>query len=190
MSDIKFTFADSKLQAKIRALRSSVKSVDMMKATQDSMLQLLTTHIAWLATSRRNSFGAPSSHYDTSKIYPAGVTDDSAVIAIGIPGISRAYHDITIRPRNGKYLTIPVSPIAYGHRVGDLRSSGYNIFRPKGKNVLGISGPDNTFVALYALATRVTQKQDPTLLPDEEELEAAFVHGCKTYIKTLTQLKQ
>lgn len=59
-----------------------------------------------------------STHYDVNKVNegksgtsPNGATGESI---IDIPGFSRAWHDITIRPVNAKMLAIPIHREAYG----------------------------------------------------------------------------
>lgn len=183
MSSVTYTVDDSKLKARIKALGSAIKSEDIMRFCQASVHTLLADHINALDASRSSGLNPNGKHYDANKIYDGPVTTDNIAIDIGIPGISRAYHDITITPTNGKFLTIPVNPIAYGYRVRDLESQGYNIFRPKGKNVLGYSDADNTFVALYALCTSVFQPQDPSLLPTDEEIAIAFISGAEAFLK-------
>ena len=47
-----------------------------------------------------------------------------------MPGASRAYHDVTIRPVNRKAIPIPVHQAAYGKKPADV----YGLFVYKSKN--------------------------------------------------------
>ena len=95
---------------------------------------------------------------------------NGAEVIIPIPGLSRAFGPLTITPRNAAALTLPVSPHAYGKRVGELRANGWNIFRPKGHDILMGSLGDDEAVPLYVLKKRVQLKQDRSLLPSDAEL--------------------
>ncbi|KIL72717.1 hypothetical protein SD77_3452 [Bacillus badius] len=59
---------------------------------------------------------------------------------------------ITITPKNGRYLTIPVSPESHGKRAGDFP----NLFRPHGTNVLAVPKGRNDFEVLFVLVESVT----------------------------------
>ena len=106
--------------------------------------------------------GARATHFTASS--------DSAEVIIPIAGLSRAFGPLTITPRNAAALTLPVSPHAYGKRVGELRANGWNIFRPKGHDILMGSLGDDEAVPLYVLKKRVQLKQDRSLLPSDAEL--------------------
>jgi hypothetical protein len=47
---------------------------------------------------------------------------NAATVSVFSPGISRVAHDVTILPTDGhEFLTIPVHPLAYGHRASELK---------------------------------------------------------------------
>ena len=107
--------------------------------------------------------GARATHFTASP--------DSAEVIIPIAGLSRAFRPLTITPRTANALTLPVSSHSYGKRVGDLRASGWNIFRPKGKDTLwGKLQDEDDAVPLYVLKKRVQLKHDRSLLPSDAEL--------------------
>jgi len=194
MPELKYTINVESLKAKLAKVAQATKSPDMMQVSQSFMLSLIQDHIAQLGQTRHNTanrLGAtPTRHYNADAVLPGVVDSTSASIEVNITGIQRAYQDLTITPINGKYLTIPVSAISYGYKVSELQAQGYKIFRPKGKKVLGYSvkeqGKKSTFVALYALSEGVFQAQDSSLMPPNDDIEAAFVHGAEEYLKAIT----
>jgi len=114
--------------------------------------------------------GAPPTHHLTKGA--ARVTSHSgpngAEVHVPIAGISRAFHDLTILPTHSSELTIPVAAAAYGHRVRELVRMGWNVFRPKGHDIImGRHGKDEEPTTLYALRKSVTVRQDRTLLPSD-----------------------
>lgn len=123
--------------------------------------------------------GARATHFTASS--------DSAEVIIPIAGLSRAFRPLTIAPRNAAALTLPVSPHAYGKRVGDLRTNGWNIFRPKGHDILMGSLGDDEAVPLYVLKRRVQLKQDRSLLPSDAELGGTASKAMLDYIRRTTR---
>lgn len=102
------------------------------------------------------------------------VSDKGSTIAIkNTPGLSRAQKDLHISAKNARALTIPIDRISHGKRVADLRSSGHEVFRPKGKNILAETrgnGKDAKLRPLYALVKSVTVPKDEGLLPKEKQI--------------------
>lgn len=107
-----------------------------------------------------------------------------AVVAIPIPGISKAYHDLDIAPVNAKELTLPVDKLAYGRRVSEVRALGWKVFRPKGRDFLMGERAGEVRV-LYALKKSVHQRQDPELLPNHEEMGHIASKAMAGYIQRI-----
>lgn len=110
-------------------------------------------------------------------------TSDRAEVIIPIAGLSRAFKPLTITPRNAAALTLPVSSHSYGKRVGELRANGWNIFRPKGRDILMGALGDDEAVPLYVLKKRVQLKQDRSLLPSDAELGRTASTAILRYIQ-------
>jgi hypothetical protein len=111
------------------------------------------------------------------------LTADSseATLTIDHPGMRRAFGPVTISPRNAKSLAIPIHAIAYGHRARYLWTQ-LSLFIPKGCNFIAMKGPDGkSILPLYILVRSVTQKQDRTLLPSDEEFEGAAIKGAENF---------
>lgn len=90
--------------------------------------------------------------------------------------LARVDGPVTITPQGGKkWLTIPATGAAYGHRAGEFANLRV-LFFGKGKIALGYGpakkeqGPRKV---VYWLKKRVTLPQDRTLLPSDETLAAA-----------------
>lgn len=123
----------------------------------------------------------PTGHLEKRTSFSA--TENEAEVSIPIPGINRAFNNLTIVPKDKPYLTLPVSAVSYGKRAATVRGLGYMIFRPaaKGshKNAQGrfssyqdllMGTKDGETIPLYVLKKRVEQKRDPSLLPTENEI--------------------
>lgn len=119
-----------------------------------------------------------SKHWDPDKITAAG---QGIGVKIDIPGAGRAYHDVTIKPVNGNWLAIPIYPLVRGISPRNIPG----LFRPKRAggektNVLALRTAGGALVFMYALAKQAFQKQDPSLLPsDEQVFDALFDSYCQ-----------
>ena len=114
----------------------------------------------------RDRFPA-STHYSPEKVTEGqrSSTQDSAIgeASIDIPGFSRAWHDVTIKPIRTKYLAIPIHQSAYGKRPSDFTG----LFIKKDKKAL-FQKQGEGIVALFALASQAFQKQDSTIAPSDQ----------------------
>lgn len=64
-----------------------------------------------------------SKHFDPNKVTEGDSSSGeitSGSIKIDVPGVGRAYHDVTILPRIRKSLTIPMNKEAYGRRATEF----------------------------------------------------------------------
>ena len=130
----------------------------------------------------------PTGHYEKGAAAITMSADPSgAEVRIPIPGISRAWNDITIRPGPGKdFLTLPKAAIAYGRKVAEVRALGWKVFRPAASGAkmtqksprrfteyqhiyLGYRDDDPPTL-LYVLVDGVVQRRDPSLLPSQGEI--------------------
>ena len=91
-----------------------------------------------------------------------------AVVTVPIPGITRAFGDLHIRPNEKKCLTIPINAAAYGVRAPDL---------------FGRKDGMPSAVALYLLRNSADIPQDRGLMPSDEEMGEALAVGVKWAIE-------
>lgn len=155
-------------------------------------------HLTTLAGTRHataNRLGAtPSDHLArAAKSVTSRGTDDAAFVSITSPGISRAFGDVTITAKSGKWLTIPAIAEAYNRRArtfNDLRVAFF------GKGRMALVKAEQSSLAdrkesggrsevYYWLKKSVTQKQDRTLLPPDDDYASAAVQGIKAYLRML-----
>lgn len=64
-----------------------------------------------------------SSHYNPDKVQPDETSNGenpSASVTIDVPGVTRAYHDMHIRPKFRKHLSIPIHRSSYGKPPRDF----------------------------------------------------------------------
>lgn len=186
------------LSATLRQLSDALGGnarAELNRAMGTEVQHVTAEHLRSLAATRHETsarLGAsPSNHLAQAAekvAAPAAVSANSsgATLTINHVGMVRALRDVTIRPRTAQSLAIPIHAIAYNRRPAQLWES-HNLFIPKGKNVIVQpgAGKDAPPLALYALVRSVTQKQDRTLLPSDEQLSAAAAKGAKTYIRYL-----
>lgn len=112
-----------------------------------------------------------------------------AVVVVPIPGITRAFGDLHIRPQNAKALTIPINAVAYGVRAPELAARGWDLFTLSGKQgpgagvLFGRKAGEGSTVALYLLRTSADIPQDRGLMPSDEEMGEAMAYGVKMAIE-------
>lgn len=157
----------------------------LFSAVGNAVSKLINDHLKRIAPTHHKTaerLGAtPTGHLEPRTSFASD--ESSATVIIPIPGINRAFKDLSIAPKNAPYLTLPISSVSYGKRAATVRGLGYMIFRPaaKGahKNAQGVFSAyqdllmgtkDGETIPLYLLKKRVDQKQDPTLLPTQDEI--------------------
>lgn len=112
-----------------------------------------------------------------------------AVVVVPIPGITRAFGDLHIRPTNKKALTIPINAAAYGVRAPELADSGWHLFTlpsrqgPGAGILFGRRDGMPSAVALYLLRNSADIPQDRGLMPSDEEMGEALAYGVKMAIE-------
>ena len=119
-----------------------------------------------------------SQHWDPNKVTQGDSLGVIGTTNVDIPGASRAYHDVVIKPVRARHLTIPIHQIAYGKKVSDFN----DLFKPKGKNILARNVNGN-LVAMFALATSAFQKKDSSLMPPDEHLAGGIFRAITSKIK-------
>lgn len=148
---------------------------------------VVDNHLASYAFSHHataSRLGARPTHNLEDAKVEASYGPDGATVIVAAKGIRRALGPIEIRPRNKHFLTIPVTTLAYGRSVADLRNKGIDVFRPKGKNYLAYrENPKSQFsTVLYILAKQATLKHEPDLLPSRATLTANALEAARDYI--------
>lgn len=165
---------------------------ELARAMGHEVQRLTGDYLTSLAATRHDTaakLGAsPSNHLAQAAekaASPSALSIDAATATLTInhPGMVRALRDVTIVPRDAKCLAIPVAAIAYNRRPAQLWET-LHLFIPKGKNVICMES-GNKITVLYVLVRKVTQKQDRTLLPADEDLQSAARLGAANFINSL-----
>jgi hypothetical protein len=154
-------------------------------------LQVMTSeYLRTLASTRHATASklgaAPSNHLAGAAEAVASpsalmTSADSAELTIRHPGMIRALRSVTIRPKTAKTLAIPIHSIAYNRRPAQIWTE-MDLFIPKGSRYIAMKNGKSTLL-LYYLVRSVTQPQDRTLLPSDEQFQEAAALGAKNYIR-------
>lgn len=135
--------------------------------------------------------GTPTGHLAKGAArITSSATEYAAIVNVPIAGITRAFRDLIIRPKNTNALTIPISAAANGHTVRELRRMGWSIFRPIGKDYLMGTQDGGDARLLYALRKKVIVRKDRTLLPSSasvsETINKAVVRAVRTNLERIS----
>lgn len=134
---------------------------------------LLKEHMDQLNARSRHG----SNHWAASGVHDPVVAGGTVSVGIYIPGITRALHDVAINPVEARQLAIPVDDSARGMSPREWNEvHPGTLFRPKGKSWLGRRDGAG-LVVMYILKDTVTQPQDPSLLPSDEDMDKAVMGG-------------
>ena len=183
-----------KVEARTPALDALVKLLspsriaELTSAMTASVFALVQSRFARYALSHHETADRLGAAH-TGHLEEAARTMESSsdmgggTVSIKAPGINRALGPVHVAPRGARALTIPISAPAYGRRVGEMQARGWEIFRPKGHNVLmGRKGKDAPR-ALYALSGGVTLPASPEMLPGHAEIAEAGIAGVRNYVR-------
>ena len=123
-----------------------------------------------------------------ARLVTARSTSTYGVVEVPIPGISRAFQDLSIAPNAADMLTIPArgaGGISYGRRAAEMQALGWKLFRGRGSDkakhlLFGRRGKDTRI--LYVLKERVTVPMDRGLLPSDADVERSTTEAMEKYI--------
>ena len=85
-----------------------------------------------------------------------------------MPGASRAYHDIDIRPKVRQALTIPMHREAFGRSAADFNDL-FAVKKKDGKAFLASNNGGN-LTMMFFLAKHVHQSRDSKIMPSDSEM--------------------
>ncbi len=161
--------------------RGAIEKIDSREVVESGASQVVSLLKAHISTLPDAGVGK---HYDPSKVSEPKVSGSSAEVTVDIPGISRAFHDIVIRPVNAQALSIPLSQKAKGKSPREYAGNLF-MFRSKAGNLLLAERAGRDLVLAYALKESVTQRRDPSLLPSEEDTLQTFYRGIQQAIQKI-----
>ena len=107
-----------------------------------------------------------SKHYDPGKVSPSGESKlNEGVADVDVPGVSRAYRDIDIRPKFRQALTIPMHREAFGRSAADFNDL-FVVKKKDGKAFLASNSGGN-LTMMFFLAKSVHQRRDSKIMPSD-----------------------
>lgn len=135
---------------------------------------------------RANALGGKRTHFysDAMKATFSSGDDEGATVTVAALGIRQRLLGGTIKPREGKYLTIPARAEAYGRRAREFQnlkfvrlSGGRGMLVADGAGRAGHSskkhiGSKEEGLVYFWLVPSVHQDADPTVLPNEGAIRA------------------
>jgi len=156
----------------LHALSGAQTRIALHQDMGEAVRETTRAHLAGLAQTRHTTaeaLGATPSGFlgrAARAVESAPVSADAgaAEMTLNHPGMIRAFRDVTIVPRNAKMLTIPVNALAYNRTPAAFWDAWH--LQVKGGAIVSKDAPD---VKLWVLCRSVTQKQDRSLLPSDEE---------------------
>ena len=176
-----------------KRIKTSMDS--LLRSAGTSLAKRIRQHMRLLNRTRHSALsgGKSSNHFSPTKVSEPTVSKDAVTVAVDVPGISRAYHDIDIYPKEANALAIPLHASAYGISPRENNDRGtYKLFRIKKDgvpgNVLYRNGEtEGELIPMYALTKHVHQVQDPTLMPSNQELTDSAIQGLESALKVVLQ---
>lgn len=178
----------SRFTAWLRSIENGEARRSIFSVAASRVSELVRRHLSSASASRHataDRLGANRTGFleegARSGVTPHATADEAEVL-IRVPGISRAFRDITVTPKTANALTIPMDALAYSRRAAEVRALGWSIFRPKGKNVL-MGTKDGETKSLYALVKSAHLRQDRGLLPSDERISSTAKLSIKQYLQ-------
>lgn len=176
------------LTATIAGLRDRT---ELNRFVADEVEMLTFAHVSQLALTRHTTadrLGAkPTGHLeDAARSIESQATRNAAVLAFArASGLQRAWRSILIKPGpDKKALAIPVHADSYGVRAGDMKDLVLLKLGPRNTAVLARRVDGSKFLeTLYLLLPQVLQKQDPSLMPTDDEYHAAVNTGAREWFR-------
>lgn len=102
-------------------------------------------------------------------------------IDIDIPGVRRAYGDITIRPKLRKLLAIPMRREAFGMKPTDF-TDAFVVKSKKSGNEFIARNQGGQLVYLFSLVKSVFQRKDSGIMPSDKTFTRNIVKRICRYL--------
>jgi len=136
-------------------------------------------HFVQLDSERANELGGQRSHFygNTAKSVSSGGDAEGATVTMSQLGLRQRLEGGEIKPRQGKYLTIPARSEAYGKRAREFDDLEF-VKLSGGRGMLvrkatgAVSERADVGVIYYWLVPSVLQTADPSVLPNVSTIDA------------------
>lgn len=167
--------------------------------------RLTQRHLRAINAARPNQLGGARTNFygNAAQATTFTAAPDGVLITIAKQGMRQRFSGGTITPVNAKYLTIPATAAAHGKRAGEFGDLKFTIVPGKGPALVrkatvtkntGRKRKDGTYAqkvlvqegdVVFWLRRRVTQRPDPTVLPNEQDFASAISADLNVWINTL-----
>lgn len=112
----------------------------------------------------------------------AGATNSKATVVIADPAFAMKVYGGTIRPKEKRYLSIPMRAEAYGVRPGSGLIEGLFALR-SGSGKLFLARREGQALRLYyRLVKKVDMDADPRALPPQSQMDRALTEAAEDYL--------
>lgn len=188
------SFPDPRRYPPLLRLSEGVKRPDVRKVMGRAIATDLRKHFTKLDQERPNQLGGRRTHFygqvRRGVQQPELVAGDGVRVDINHVGIAQRYYGGRIKRADGGLLTIPVHPEAHGKRAREFDDL-YAVYFDDGSGLLARPNADSRSDAIgevyYRLVHEVEQKEDPTVLPPEKQLQQAALDAGEDYLRILIQ---
>ena len=208
--ELKVEIDSAPLKRRLVLIGSSDTMRRMNACIGQVVLERVKDHLAKMSVSRHKTADRLGARHTGFYEHAAGrtvlkdVDEKGATVEVqNTPGMTRAFRDLHIAPTGGrKWLTMPISRVAYGKRVADLRGEGHRVFRPGKARILAeattatetYTGKDGKkrkrkrLRPLYALVKSVRVPRDEGLLPNKSALKSWTREAVCDFMESLSAL--
>lgn len=193
---ISVTISDHGTQARLAELSARLeRPVGLARVLGREGRNRLVAHFRRKDREEPNRLGGERQHFwlqvARATQSPVEAADGSLVtITVNHPAIAQKIFGGTIRAKRTRFLTIPVSPEAYGRTASTFeRETGLKLFLLKvgpSKSPVLAAARGGGIQVEYLLRRSVKQSPDPTALPDEGDFNAALLGRAESYVARIT----
>ena len=169
---------DDNVSSKVAAVQRGIERGVHRKVMAKAASEVVKDNFVALDRSRHRS-GTFHFYGRAARATSSGVQGRSAYVSIDHEGIALRRFGGTVKPRNGKYLTIPAIDAAHGKRAREFDDLHFR------RNASGDSGRlcDEGGRVFYWLVKQSTHKPDPSVLPTDGAIQEAAVDAVKEWVE-------
>jgi len=171
---------DDNVSSKVAAVQRGIERGVHRKVMAKAAAEVVKDNFVAIDRSRHGS-GTFHFYGRAARSTSSGVQGRSAFVSIDHEGIALRRFGGTVKPRNGKYLTIPAIDQAQGKRAREFDDLHFR------RNASGNGGRlcDPTGRVYYWLVKQSTHKADPSVLPTDGEIQEAAVDAVKEWVELM-----
>jgi hypothetical protein len=177
----------------LQQLRGALAPSRLNPIVGTAAAEATVAHFVQLNRERPNRLGGRRTNYyfQASEKVNWREIDDGVVISIPQVGLALRVFGGTVRPKQKKFLTIPVNPAAHGKRASEFDlevifgRGGEPIALGRKTRVKKGQNPGALREIMFRLAKHAIQRPDPTVAPSAERITASVTRAVDNYIGVL-----